>query len=49
MAVNWEPERRLRLTLEAMRVNSWRLQRAFVGVNPSQSDLQVQLNARLYL
>jgi hypothetical protein len=49
IAGSWEPHRRLRLTLEALRAKSFRVQRAFLGGNPDRNDLQIQLNARIYL
>lgn len=49
VSASWEAWKRLRLTGEAMRVDSFRVQRAFIGESPRQNDIQLQLNARLYL
>jgi hypothetical protein len=49
IAGSYEPAPRLRLTMEALRARSFRGQRAFLGDPPSENELQLQLNARLFL
>lgn len=46
-ALNWRPVEWLRLTGEALRVESVRDQRLAIGLSPRQSDVQVLLNARI--
>jgi hypothetical protein len=46
-ALNWRPYEWLRLTGEALRVNSTRDQRLALGLSPHQIDSQLQFNARL--
>jgi len=47
LALNWRPLDWLRLTGEALRVDSVRDQRALLGQAPRQIDNQVQFNARI--
>lgn len=47
LALNWRPREWLRVTAEALRVDSSRTQRARVGLAESSVDIQVQLSARL--
>jgi hypothetical protein len=49
LAVNYLPYDWLRLTAEAMRVNSTRNQRALEGLNPRAVEDQLQLSAKFYL
>lgn len=46
-ALNWRPVDWLRITGEAVRVQSWRNQRIAAGLAAEQTDNQVQLSARL--
>ena len=45
-ALNWRPREWLRLTGEALRIDSTRDARLSVGLAPRQVDTQIQLNAR---
>ena len=47
LALNWRPLDWLRLTGEAVRVDSSRDQRVALGLAPRQIDMQVQFNARV--
>jgi hypothetical protein len=47
LAMNWKPLDWLRLTAEALRVDSWREQRVSAGLEPRETDTQVLLNARV--
>lgn len=47
LALNWRPLDWLRLTGEAVRVDSSRDQRVALGLVPRQIDMQVQFNARV--
>jgi hypothetical protein len=47
LALNWRPLEWLRVTGEALRVESWREQRLAQGLAPRQIDTQLQLNARV--
>ncbi len=47
-ALNWRPLDWLRLTGEALRVDSVRDQRIAVGLAPRQIDTQIQFNARVF-
>ncbi len=47
LALNWRPLEWLRVTGEALRVDSWREQRLAQGLAPRQVDTQVLLNARV--
>ena len=46
VAVSWQPIEYLKLTLEGLRVDSWRTQRLVYGLNPGQVDHQIQLGAK---
>jgi hypothetical protein len=46
-ALNWRPQAWLRLSAEAVHVDSWRLQRRLEGEAPRRAETQVLLNARL--
>lgn len=46
LAVSWQARSFLKLTLEGVRVDSWRTQRLAYGLNPGQVDHQVQLGAK---
>jgi len=46
-ALNWRPLDWLRLTGEALRVDSWRQQRLAAGLAPRQIDNQLLVNARV--
>lgn len=48
LAVNWSPLQWLRLSGEALRVDSTRAQRATVGLDPQVGETQLQLRAQLY-
>lgn len=48
-AVTWLPREWLRLTGEALYIDSTRNERVFEGLAPNQSDAQTQLAVRLYL
>ncbi len=47
LAVSWAPIDSLKLTLEGLRVDSWRTQRLSYGLSPGQVDHQIQLGAKL--
>jgi hypothetical protein len=47
-ALNWRPRDWLRLTLEALRIDSTRTVRADYGLPPHTRATQVQLSARLF-
>jgi hypothetical protein len=47
-ALNWRPHDWLRLTLEALRIDSTRTARADYGLSPRSRGTQVQLSARLF-
>jgi hypothetical protein len=47
VAVSWQAASFLKLTLEGLRIDSWRTQRLAFGLNPGQVDHQVQLGAKL--
>jgi hypothetical protein len=47
LALNWQPLDWLRLTSEALRVESVRDQRLALGLAPRQIDTQLQFNARV--
>jgi hypothetical protein len=44
--VSWAPSDHVKLTLEGLRVDSWRTQRLSYGLNPGQIDHQIQLGAK---
>jgi hypothetical protein len=46
LALNWKPREWLRLTGEALRIDSTRDQRIALGLAPHQIDTQLQFNAR---
>jgi len=46
LAVSWAPIEYVKLTLEGLRVDSWRTQRLSYGLSPGQVDHQVQLGAK---
>jgi len=46
VAVSWQPSEYLRLTLEGLRVGSFRVQRLSYGLSPGQVDHQVQLGVK---
>jgi len=46
LAVSWQPSEYMRLTLEGLRVDSFRTQRLQYGLSPGQVDHQVQLGAK---
>jgi hypothetical protein len=46
VAVSWLPSDYVKLTLEGLRVDSWRTQRLSYGLSPGQVDHQVQLGAK---
>lgn len=46
LAVSWQADEYLKLTLEGLRVDSWRTQRLAYGLSPGQVDHQVQLGAK---
>lgn len=48
-AIDYLPTQWLRLTAEAIRVDSTRSQRALAGINPHEVENQFQLSARFYL
>jgi hypothetical protein len=48
-SASWLPNDWFRLTGEVLSLNSQRDERAIVGIDPSQSETQVQLSARFYL
>ncbi len=47
LALSWLPIESLKLTLEGLRVDSWRTQRLVYGLNPGQVDHQIQLGAKV--
>jgi hypothetical protein len=47
LALNWRPLDWLRLTGEALRVDTWREQRLSQGLASRQTDTQLLLNARV--
>jgi phosphate-selective porin len=47
-ALNWRPQDWLRLTLEALHIDSTRTVRADYGLPPRSRGTQVQLSARLF-
>ena len=47
LALNWRPLDWLRLTGEALRVDSWREQRLAQGLASRQTDKQLLVNARV--
>ena len=47
VALNWRPLEWLRLTGEALRIDSTTDQRLAIGLAPRQIDTQVMFNARL--
>ena len=47
VAVSWAPRDFLKLTLEGLRVDSWRTERLSYGLSPGQVDHQVQLGAKI--
>jgi hypothetical protein len=47
-AANWLPNDWLRITGEVLRVESWRLQRVRMNIDPHQTETQLQLSAKLY-
>jgi len=47
LAVSWAPIDYLKLTLEGLRVDSFRLQRLSYGLSPGQVDHQIQLGAKV--
>ena len=47
-ALNWRPREWLRLTLEALRIDSIRAVRADYGLSPRSRTTQVQLSARVF-
>ena len=46
VAVSWQAATFLKLTLEGLRIDSWRTQRLAFGLTPGQVDHQVQLGAK---
>jgi hypothetical protein len=48
LAASWSPEDWLRLSAEALFVDSYRPQRRIVGLDPSSGESQFQLGARFY-
>jgi len=46
LAVSWVPIESVKLTLEGLRVDSWRTQRLASGLSPGQVDHQFQLGAK---
>jgi hypothetical protein len=46
LALSWQPIEYLKLTLEGLRVDSWRTQRLTYGLSPGQVDHQIQLGAK---
>jgi len=48
LAVSWRPLRMLRLTAEALRVESYRLDRTSAGLDPRAVENQYQFSARLF-
>ena len=46
LAVSWVPIEYVKLTLEGLRVDSWRTQRLAYGLSPGQVDHQVQLGVK---
>jgi hypothetical protein len=46
VALSWMPLDHVKLTLEGLRVDSWRTQRLSYGLSPGQVDHQVQLGAK---
>lgn len=46
LAVSWAPSEYVKLTLEGLRVDSWRTQRLAYGLSPGQVDHQIQLGAK---
>ena len=47
VAVSWAPIEYLKLTLEGLRVDSWRTQRLSYGLSPGHVDHQIQLGAKV--
>jgi len=47
VALSWVPEEHVKLTLEGLRVDSWRTQRLSYGLSPGQVDHQVQLGVKV--
>jgi hypothetical protein len=47
LALTWRPMKSLRLTAEAIQLDSFRDQRQFIGQPAQQADRQFQLNARI--
>jgi len=48
LAANWLPTSYLRVSAEVLRLNSFRTQRAAVGLSPRLVETQLQLNLRVY-
>lgn len=48
LALNWRPHERLRVTGEVLRIDSSRNQRRSAGLDARQSDVQVQVGARVF-
>lgn len=47
-AVGWQPQRWVKLTAEALYVNSFRVQRQLAGLSPEAGETQLQLGARFF-